>query len=432
MTHLDTRSERSIPLEEAYDELKLPRILVAVGAISMIGAVLSLVTSFSLLLMSISAASTASRIAAYVPPATPATMPSTLNPQTTPDSQVPSLGLRQSNRKFIMSRLSAMQKLSEHQKLELEYFLLLTGSSVFPQTSGTLTNDDINFQITGSGRHESSGEDDHAYTWFKTQNGKLKVFDTGVSLDRGASISPVVSSYSLNATVASGPGFGPLGMTQIYAAIYQVKTMWPNPAPLNAAQQATLIQELKSPSQNIMPTVPNQYPVSTVLVDADGTTTIMFQGKGQIQIDQKGTTLFKRSASYDPAAYRPPPIVNLIQWATTFTLIDSFLSACLAILLLIAGIQTLRGSRSGSVLHRIFAWIKLPIAFFGVIAALALAQEIGQNMGASATLFDQPFSLVAPTIILLVALLSVAYPILLLIIFRRPKVRSFYQHVIWR
>lgn len=114
------------------------------------------------------------------------------------------------------------------------------------------------------------------------------------------------------------------------------------------------------------------------------------------------------------------------------THLDSFLSACLAILLLIAGIQTLRGSRTGSLLHRIFAWIKLPLAFFGVIAAVALAQEIGQNMGASATLFDQPFSLVAPTIILLVGLLGALYPILLLIIFRQSKVRTFYRRVIWK
>jgi len=431
MTQLDMHSERSIPPEETHDPLKLPAVLITVGAASMVIAALTLIANFAGLLMAVGNATTAGRVPAYVARGTPARMPAVLNPTTTTDSQVPSPGINQSNRKFIVNKLSAMQKLRPTQTLELQYFLLLTGRSVFPSTTGTITDDDVKLQITGSGQHESTGPDDDAYTWFDTQNGKLKVFDASVYLDRGGSSPPVVSSYSLNATVASGPGFGPLGMTQIYAAIYQVKTMWPNPAPLNAAQEATLIQELKSPSQNIMPPVTNQYPVSTVLVDADGTTTIMFQGKGQIQINQQGTTLYKRSASYDPAAYRPPPIANMIQWATAFTLIDSFLSASLAILLLIAGIQTLRGSCSGSLLHRIFAWIKLPIAFFSVIAAVALAQEIGQNMGASTTLFDQPFSLVAPTIILVVALLSVAYPILLLIVFRHPKVRTFYRRVIW-
>ena len=106
------------------------------------------------------------------------------------------------------------------------------------------------------------------------------------------------------------------------------------------------------------------------------------------------------------------------------------MSAFLAFLLLIAGIQTLRGSRSGSVLHRIFAWIKLPLAVLGLIAAIALSQEMSQNFAASASFYSSPSSSFTPTIILLVALLSAVYPILLLIVFGQPKVRTFYQSVI--
>lgn len=430
MTHLDTRHDQPFPPQEAYDELKLPRILIVIGAASMVIAFLTLVTSFAGLLMAAGASSTTAGTPAFVPPTIPATMPAVLNPQTTSDSQVPSLGLTQSNRKLIVSKLSAMQKMSDSQTLELRYFLLLTGSSIFPSTTGTITDDDIKFQITGSGKYEGHGEDDPAYVWFMTQNGKLTIFDTGVDLDRGGGRTPIATSYSINATVVPGPAFGALGRPQINAAVRQIKMMWPTPPPLNMAQQTTLIAELKSPSQQLLSTVPNQYPVSTVLVDTNGNTTIVFQGRGQIQIDPQGTTVFKRSAPYIPARYRPPAMAGISQWATTLSLADLPVSACLSLLLLIAGIQTLRGSRSGSLLHCIFAWIKLPLAILGAFAAVALSQEMGQNFDANATLFDWPSVSLAPTIILLVALLSAAYPILLLIVFRMRKIRTFYQHVI--
>lgn len=431
MRRLGTRSEPLFPPEEAFDELKLPRVLIAVGAASMVIAFLTLAANFVELLMAVGAASTAARVPTFVPLGTPATMPVVLNPQTASDIQVPPLGLKQSDRKFIVSSLSAMQKLNDRQTLELQNFLMLTGSSIFPSTTNAITDEDIKFQITRSGQHKSGGEDDSAYTWFDTQNGKLKVFDTSVYLDRGSNSPPTATSYSINATTVVGPAYGSLAMAQINAAVRQMKTMWPKPPPLNAAQQATLVQELKSPSQQLLSPVPNQYPISTVMVDADGMTTIVFQGNGQIQIDRQGNTVYKRSAPYIPPPYQPPAVLSISQRTTTLTLVDSLLSAGLAFLLLAAGIQTLRGSRSGSLLHRIFAWIKLPIAILGLIAALALGQEISQNFTANAAVSDWPSSLLTPTIILLVALLGALYPILLLIVFRQPKVRTFYRRVIW-
>lgn len=73
----------------------------------------------------------------------------------------------------------------------------------------------------------------------------------------------------------------------------------------------------------------------------------------------------------------------------------------------------------------------MPLTILGAIAAVALSQKVSQDSSANATLFDTPFSLVTPGIILAVALLSAAYPILLLIVFRHPKVRTFYRRVIW-
>jgi len=432
MTHLDTHSERSIPPEETHDPLKLPAVLITVGAASMVIAALTLIANFAGLLMAVGNATTAGRVPAYVARGTPARMPAVLNPTTTTDSQVPSPGINQSNRKFIVNKLSAMQKLRPTQTLELQYFLLLTGRSVFPSTTGTITDDDVKLQITGSGQHESTGPDDEAYTWFDTQNGKLKVFDASVYLDRGGSNPPISTSYKINAvTTTPGPAYGPLGTAQINAVVRQIKTTWPTPPPLNAAQQATLIQELKSPLQQLLQPGPNQYAVATVIVGSDGMTTIVFQSKGQISIDAQGSTVLKRSAPYISPAYQPPALAGISQSATMLTLVDSLLSALLAFLLLIAGIQTVRGSRSGSLLHRIYAYIKLPLTILGAIAAVALSQKVSQDSSANATLFDTPFSLVTPGIILAVALLSAAYPILLLIVFRHPKVRTFYRRVIW-
>jgi|GEM_PF-4768646 len=296
MTHLDTRSDQSPPPEEAYDELKLPAVLIRVGAASMVIAGLTVVANFVGLLLAVGNATGARRVPAYIPPR---------------------------------------------------------------------------------------------------------------------------------------PAYGPVGMAQINAVVKQITTTWPTPPPLNAAQQATLINELKSPSQQLLPPSPNQFPVATVIVGSDGTTTIVFQSQGQISIDAQGTTIHKTGALYIPPPYQPPPIVGISQSAMTLTLVDSLLSALLAFLLLIAGIQTLRGSRSGSLLHHIYAYIKLPLTILGAIAAVALSQKVSQDSAGNATLFDTPFSLVTPTIILAVALLSVAYPILLLIVFRQSKVRTFYRRVIW-
>ncbi len=98
----------------------------------------------------------------------------------------------------------------------------------------------------------------------------------------------------------------------------------------------------------------------------------------------------------------------------------SFLGTGLAIYLLVIGILTLRGSRLGGRLHRIYAWVKIVLALLGGATLFSLVTHL---TGATASnLFAGPAFLAG----VISAFIGLLYPIGLLIALRSRTLRAYY------
>ena len=105
---------------------------------------------------------------------------------------------------------------------------------------------------------------------------------------------------------------------------------------------------------------------------------------------------------------------------------ESLGSGLLAILLLVAGIMFLRGRPTGIKLHRIWAWIKLPLAIGG---AIWFGLTIREWQFASAA---NPSSVGAASLLAGVGLglLSLAWPVIVLVVMRARSVREHFANVL--
>ena len=118
-----------------------------------------------------------------------------------------------------------------------------------------------------------------------------------------------------------------------------------------------------------------------------------------------------------PAAQPPLPVA-----ATVISLLESLLSAVLAIFLIVLGVLVLRDSRPALRLHWVYAGVKIPLAILaGVMGWWMWSGLVSSGSGMQRHWGGQVMQLV----VMVLAGLSLIYPIALLIILRRRDVRSY-------
>jgi hypothetical protein len=122
-------------------------------------------------------------------------------------------------------------------------------------------------------------------------------------------------------------------------------------------------------------------------------------------------------------ATTPAPVVPRINpWAALLAVGESLLSLGLAIYLLVIGILVFRGSHAGARQHRIYALIKIPLALLAGVASGWMYFGFVSSMPFSTRgigVFFVVFAIVA-------AVISMAYPIGLLIALQSRSVRGYY------
>ena len=127
------------------------------------------------------------------------------------------------------------------------------------------------------------------------------------------------------------------------------------------------------------------------------------------------------------------PQVKVSGLALTTWFVTSAGAGLLCILLLIAGILTLRGNQSGRRLHLWWAWLKLPIAIIGAVgvgwmfATFAAAGTASAAAVAPASAAPKADDVVVGVVVAVIqGVLSVAYIVAVLIVMNLKHVRAWY------
>jgi len=252
-----------------------------------------------------------------------------------------------------------------------------------------------------------------------------------IFLSRMASKSNFTSSSSVAVTASGTAGAGVVGSTttpttvpstaltpaEIQNVISKVQARL-SARKLNAAQVAALQGALAAPSQQLVTPGTAWSPVRSCLIHSNGTAIINLSG-GFIRIDSNAANITQFSYA---AGSRGMPHVALMP--CILSLFDGVASLCLAVILLVAGIGTLRHSRRSLRLHQIYGWTKLPLAIVGGIAyGLTLTQVVTSMPGFGNFNAYFLFAIYAGFVVLV----GCAYPVGLLIALRTRAVRGYYQ-----
>jgi hypothetical protein len=198
---------------------------------------------------------------------------------------------------------------------------------------------------------------------------------------------------------------------------------------LNPQQIAAWTTELQNPNQLLFtstnkPAKTAQQLIS-VTVQPDGSA--MFQTRiGFVSMAQTGGLLFSTSsmAGWGGAAAGSPFKVNA--GAAAMAMSDAIGGLFLAILLLIAGIMTLRQSPRARKVHLIYALLKIPLVIVGVIGWWLLMHDmmasLSNSVGAAAMSGMKPMT----GVITAFAVVACIYPIALLIVLNTRSVKEYY------
>jgi len=189
---------------------------------------------------------------------------------------------------------------------------------------------------------------------------------------------------------------------------------------LNASQISGLQTWLQNPSQQVVAPGTAWSPVNLTSMQSNGTATINLSG-GVMVIDANG-----RVTTFPNARMTGLPRVSGGACVVSFA--DGVLSFALAILLLVAGIATLRHSRRSLRMHQIYGWAKIPLCIVGGIAYGWVLSDFvtgmpGAGLAGSGRMLFVMYSG-------FIAVLGIAYPIGLLIALRSRVVRGYYHSIV--
>lgn len=146
---------------------------------------------------------------------------------------------------------------------------------------------------------------------------------------------------------------------------------------------------------------------------------------GTAAVGPNGTTV---TATAPPALF---PFSNVSMPTLILNGIAGLIEVVLAVLLLIAGIATLRSKAAGQSLHRLWGILKIPVAVLGAVAAGMLQAEMMKSVMASMPIPNAPINMTWIGVVqgAFMLLFSLIYPITVLCLLRLKSFREFFDRV---
>ncbi len=232
---------------------------------------------------------------------------------------------------------------------------------------------------------------------------------------------PATTMPAGTATTAptTGPASTVLTPADVQAVVQQVQAASNNG--LNPAQIAALQAALQDPAQELVS--PGTASSAVVGVNVQPGNAFIHLSGGWIQLDAKGQVLSQFSTMNPLARFKIPQAAILLAG------IEAALSVLLAVLLLVAGILVFRRSPLSLRLHRIYAWVKIPLAVAG---GIGIGWMYSSFLGAFTPRAAQGQSAASAVFWIYgvgAAVLSAAYPVGLLIALRSRQVRAYYNSI---
>jgi hypothetical protein len=210
--------------------------------------------------------------------------------------------------------------------------------------------------------------------------------------------------------------------------------------PLSDAIKSKLDLTLSSPAQGFFETAATIPEVTGQITNVsyftnNGVGQLMISTpQGMLSLDTKGNTLNSTTWGGGGAAFAagPPFKVNMTAAVTAMT--SAVLSVALAIYLLVIGILMLRQHPRAGMLHKLYAWIKIPVAIMGGIAWVLLWTSIMSSAVAAAPGGSTPATTGAVTTAVVTGsviaiVVGCLYPVSLLFALRSKTVREYYAAV---
>lgn len=344
-------------------------------------------------------------------------------------------GLSASFRNTIITGMEAARPLNNvEQRERLKQLLAKCGKDAFPFAdrpddgiSIPFSSETAQRNVSDSGQFPSpTGGDGPVY--YVIGNGKIEVYDDHAVFfpSDGDDRTPVrVAKGVTDDAVAR------LTAADIDALTARVKSL---ASGASQVQLDAFKQALSDPEQQIIDVgAGSPAPAAQIrIVSLDPTTgalTIFTTYNGFVVVDKVGTVT-------DSTAYNAKVLggFRIRASGVVMAVLDAIGSVLLSIYLLVIGIMVLRQSRRGRKLHLIYAWLKLPLVVLGVIGWVMLINDFAASMSQMAPPGSGPPATSAMaagfmTVLGVGAVVSLAYPVALLIVLRTRRVKEYYAGV---
>ena len=372
----------------------------------------------------------ASRKPRYVPPRlTRPPVNQTLGPDALAAAAV---AMPPAERDALIESMTKRKPLSASRRRQLDALLAVQGTK--------LGAEKIVYRATRP--HPDAGEPEGDY--FKTARGEVAVYDDqaifnppamGGSVRVFAPDDPSVASASGTPSTRPAPGkystaIGGLSREEIDAVVREIDSLAQasNTRRFGLApkQVAALEAELSAPGEVWV--VPGNSGNAIESCYHDGSrVTIQFANSAVLVMDAKGKVLSQGlpAPPIPPFTISPRGIVAHIA--------TSVLSAGLAVVLLVAGILTLRRSPASRWLHLLYAWLKFPVAAAGALCFAYVMSRMSNDLAAGAGLaFDIRYRIgiswtEALTTAGRLAALGCIYPLVLLAVLNTRAAKTYFR-----
>jgi hypothetical protein len=334
-------------------------------------------------------------------------------------------GLDEAQRREAIRGLGMLRRLRPERVEQLDAILARAGRRIFDARGDA---ESFGFEraraaVLDHGQLFTGNRRAAAPEYFKTTTGRLELYDDRAVFypDDG---SPAVRSAAVSARPAR-----PLNFEQVQALVNQAHLA--SGEKLNEAQKSALLAVLSDPSatQQLVTDTPagalKKEPRS-VTVHSAGGATVHFS-RGELHLGRAGE-LLPTAAAASVGAPRPSRggVVAVIALGCA--------GAALAVLLFVAAVLVLRGSRSGRTLHLVWAVSKIIVTISAASTFYWLTRDFARSLSAYAdpsSAFATPQNL--PRIwfpawqIVLAAVLGCLYPLLSLLLLWTPGVREYFR-----
>lgn len=414
------------PFEPAWPQWRPPRrpgLVSGLGISSITLAGVSMLTNFgtfcwAVVAWSIVIATATPRVPFMVTPpstggSTPAAVDAAFDPQ---------MGLDDAQQSAVVEGLNRARPLSATRTAPLKRLLRKSGQKLFSFPPTRLTVDRVKQNVNTSGQlyaDNESGADFYVlavgrleindrqavFTFDDRSEATLRSDDAAASGLSSQQVSAIVEAVAREATLNAGQR-------------KQLKTTGlsdPTQAAFDATEDASIIgQQVRSAAFQSDNTLMFVTPRGSFILAGDGTLSPITPAPGAAA----------------PVTTGPPRYAVSTFWPTMFML-ESVASFLVAVLLLIAGIFTMRSSKAGPRLHWIYAVLRVPLSCLGALASgytmVAMSNGTANMMPTGAVAMGGTGTPLSIGWVLTSGVVLLLYPITVACLLLTPSVRAYFK-----